>query len=114
MMATHIWHPAPFRPDPRFESHTFSNTPQAADVDARLSSRRGAAPGKSIGAGSVKRMATVSRPSDSRRPEITYIDLTDATNDAIGMTGRFMRGRPREIVALTLGVGGCFYVALYS
>jgi hypothetical protein len=59
-------------------------------------------------------MAAVSRPSESSGPEIIYVDLTDATKEAIGMTGRFMRGHPRDIVALLLGVAGCFYAAFYS
>jgi hypothetical protein len=47
-------------------------------------------------------------------PRTIYIDLTDATNDAIGMTGRFMRGSPRDIIALTLMVSGCFFLAMIA
>jgi hypothetical protein len=56
----------------------------------------------------------VSRSSTGNGPVITYIDLTDAINEAIGMTGRFMRGNWSDILRLTLGVAVCFYVAFYS
>ena len=41
------------------------------------------------------------QPSTASEPQTIYVDLTDATNDAIGMTGRFMRGEPRDTIALT-------------
>jgi hypothetical protein len=54
---------------------------------------------------------SVMQPSTGSEPQTIYVDLTDATNDAIGMTGRFMRGQPRDIIALTLIVWACFELA---
>ena len=45
---------------------------------------------------------------------ITYVDLTDATEEAIGMGGRFLRGRRKDIVALTLLVFTCFGLAMFA
>lgn len=54
------------------------------------------------------------QPSTGSEPQTIYVDLTDATNDAIGMTGRFMRGQPRDIIALTLIVWACSELALIT
>ncbi len=42
---------------------------------------------------------------------VVYIDISDVTEQAIGMTGRFLRGRRRDIVLLTLIVSACFLFA---
>ena len=39
---------------------------------------------------------------------VVYIDISDVTEQAIGMTGRFMRGRRRDVVVLTLIVSVSF------
>jgi hypothetical protein len=61
-----------------------------------------------------RRMGVVMPARRGSEPQITYIDLTDATYDAIGMTGRFMRGRPRDVIALWLTVWACFVLLWIS
>lgn len=40
---------------------------------------------------------------------VVYIDISDVTERAIGMTGRFLRGRRRDIILLTLIVSACIF-----
>jgi hypothetical protein len=47
-------------------------------------------------------------------PRIAYVDITDATNEAIGVTGRFVRGDRKAIVIVTLIVWAGFDLALLS
>ena len=52
--------------------------------------------------------------STGGEPRTIYVDLTEATNEAIGMTGRFLRGSKRDIIALTLIVTACLFLTMIA